>query len=97
MFDHKKKARPFPCKHTISDREQMQMFGKDIQIELVTTEEKTDRMGISQLSGLTRMATSLGLDNSELLVAGKSIRDAGLLMQKNREISKNRDERRDSI
>lgn len=97
MFDYKKKARPFPCKHTISDREQMQMFGKDIQIELATTEEKTDRMGISQLSGLTRMATSLGLDNSELLVAGKSIRDAGLLMQKNREISKNRDERRDSI
>lgn len=97
MFDHKKKARPFPCKHTISDREQMQMFGKDIQIELATTEEKTDRMGISQLSGLTRMATSLGLDNSELLVAEKSIRNAGLLMQKNRENSKNRDERRDSI
>ena len=95
VFDHKKNASPFPCEHTISDEEQMQMFGREAHIEVTTTERKSNGMGISQLSGLTRMATSLGLDNSGLLVAGKSIRDAELLLQKG--VSKERDEGRDSI
>lgn len=97
VFDHKKNARPFSCEHTISDEEQMQMFGNEAHIEVVATEERLDRIGISQLSGLTRMATSLGLDKSELLVAGKSIRDAELLLQKSRGIGKYKDEGRDSI
>ena len=96
-YDHKKNARPFPCNHTISGKEQIQMFGRDSQIKIAIFGERSDKMGISQLSGLTRMATSLGLDNSELLVAAKNIRDTELLMQKSKEIVKDTNEGRDSI